>query len=274
MPVTAAAALPFIAAGTDLAGTIMQGRNPRRQFKYNKKLATYQNKLNRRNQEWALEQNRRLLEEQRVYDSPAEQMARYKAGGLNPHLIYGGAGGGSSPIQVGAPNTNVGGVDASYPTGNPAGAFIESSQALAQTGLTEAKTLESAVKSELMGIQRAIAATNPMLDPSVYQRTIDVLMSTGELKLKEQSYLMQSTMKGNNVGEGNPRYQQKINAEVEAMAQRLGLNTEDLNIKNQILKSKEYENALKDIQLKWMQDGEVTPQHIFQGLMLLLTKFM
>lgn len=258
-------------SGLIAGGQAVTKGGPKRQFKYNKKLAAYQNKLNRQNAEWVLQQNQMLLDEQRKYDSAESQMARYREAGLNPHLIYDKVAGTNTPISMSnLPGVQMGGVDASYP--DIAGDFMGAQLAQSQMGLTEAKTQESGARQELMGMQRAIAATNPMLDPAVYERTIDVLMSTGELKLKEQSYLMQS--QSNIEGGGDERFKQKIDQEIEAMAQKLGLNTKDLAIKNKILQSKEYENALKEIQVNWMKNADVTPQHIFQGLMLLLTKMM
>lgn len=258
-------------SGLIAGGQAITKGGPKRQYKYNKKMASYQNKLNRQNAEWVLAQNQKLLQEQRIYDSPESQMLRYRDAGLNPHLIYDKVAGTNTPISMGnIPGVQMGSVDASYP--DIAGDFMHAQLAQTQMGLTEAKTIESEARQELMGLQRAIAATNPMLNPSVYERTIDVLMSTGELKLKEQSYLMQS--RSNIEGGGDERFKQKIDQEIEAMAQKLGLNTKDLEIKNKILQSKEYENALKEIQLKWMKDADITPQHIYQGLMLLLTKMM
>jgi len=58
------------------------------------------------------------------------------------------------------------------------------------------------------------------------------------------------------------------------MSQRIGLNTTDQKIKNQIFESKVFENAVKEIQVKWLKDGNVSPEHIRQGLMLLLSKMV
>ena len=49
-----------------------------RQAKHNRELAKYQN-----------EQNIRLWQMQNEYNTPAQQMERFKAAGLNPNLIYG-----------------------------------------------------------------------------------------------------------------------------------------------------------------------------------------
>jgi len=73
---------------------------PRRQFKWNMRAAYKQNEMNLENQRNTLATNLRLQKEQRMYDSPEEQMRRYKEAGLNPHLIYGG-GSGSATSNTG-----------------------------------------------------------------------------------------------------------------------------------------------------------------------------
>jgi len=52
------------------------------------------------------------------------------------------------------------------------------------------------------------------------------------------------------------------------------LNTEDLKIRNAILESKEFDNVIKEAMAAWYKDGDLTSQHIYQGLMLMLTKWM
>jgi len=51
-----------------------------------------QARQNRRNAQWQLDEQRKIQQEQRIYDSPRSQMSRYSEGGLNPHLIYGYSG--------------------------------------------------------------------------------------------------------------------------------------------------------------------------------------
>lgn len=71
-----------IGAGVALIGSVLAGvfakRAQRRQNKANAQLAEYQNALNM--QSW---------QEQQDYNTPANQMARLKAAGLNPNLMYG-----------------------------------------------------------------------------------------------------------------------------------------------------------------------------------------
>lgn len=244
---------------------------PRRQYKWNKKAAEDANVMNRANQQWLLEQNRILQEEQREYDSAASQMARYKAAGLNPHLIYGSgssSAGGTFPIDAGGvPGVNVAPPSASYP--DVGGSFIRAGQALANTALAEARTSETAANEALKLVQVEIAKTNPMLSPDVAGWVSTAMMETARLKSLESRSWM-----ANVYGTQVHKITAKVNAELESMIQRLGLNAADLAIKNKVFESKEFENAVKEINAKWLQDASVSPEHIRQGMMLLLSKML
>lgn len=54
-------------------------------------IATHmQNKANKELAEYSFDQQRKMIQEQNEYNSPAAQMARYKEAGLNPNLMFGG----------------------------------------------------------------------------------------------------------------------------------------------------------------------------------------
>lgn len=268
---------PLVAAGVIAATQAITRGGPRRQYKWNKKAAEDTNRMNRENAEWQLEQNKRLQQEQRMYDTPQQQMARYKAAGLNPHLIYGSGSGSSggtfafsspgiAPSRVDAPS-------ASYP--DIAGSYLQAGQLMAQTDLTQAKAVESGYKSEVLELQAAIAKTNPMLDEDVYKKTVRVLELAAQRKITEEKYLYDIS-RGEMDKDGTTLIPalRKIQNELDKAAQEIGLNTTDQAIKNKILESKEFENMLKEIQVKWLKDGDMTPQHIYQGILMLLMKMM
>lgn len=262
-----------VVPGVIAASQAITRGGPRRQYKWNKRAAEDTNRMNRDNAMWTLEQNKRLQNEQRVYDSPEAQMARYKAAGLNPHLIYGsgsGASGGTFPISTqGIAPSRIDAPSASYP--DVAGSFLQAGSTLAQTDLTESKTVESGYKQEALSIQNAIAKANPMLDPSVAEWVRTSTQETARLKALESRQWMTMTHSG---GDGIMRIQQKINGELETMYQKIGLNNADQKIRNEILQSKEFENAIKQIQLNWLKDADVTPQHIYQAILMILTKML
>lgn len=265
---------PFIAAMIADAtvqgvGAITRG-GPRRQYKWNKKAAQDTQAMNRENALWALEQNKKIQEEQRLYDSPAAQMERYKAAGLNPHLIYGsgGSAGGAMPIDFGgiAPS-RVEAPDAGFTVPMPS--FMGAMQTQATIQGAQQRVQESVARTALLDMQKDIAKTNPMLNPSVAEWVSNAMMETARLKTMESR-----TWLADAYGTDVMKISQKINMELEAMATKLGLYATDQQIRNQILESKEFENAIKEIQTRWLKDAEITPEHIRQGLMLILGKML
>lgn len=267
----------LIVQGAIAASQAISRGGPRRQYKWNKRAAEDTNRMNRENAIWALEENKKIQNEQRVYDSPENQMSRYKAAGLNPHLIYGGgsgSSGGTFPISSGgiAPS-RIDAPSASYP--DVAGSFLQAGASLAGTQLAQQRVEESESRSALIDIQVDIAKTNPMLDPAVYKSLVASMTAVADAKASEAKtawMLREST-----TDSGWERYTlgaKKMEAEVEALTQKLGLNTADLRIRNQIFESKEFENAIKEVQMKWIKDGELTSQHIWQGLMIILSRMV
>lgn len=271
-----------IISGLASAGGGVSRGGPRRQFKWNQRAAMFQNRINRENQQWLMQQERELQKEQREYDSPQAQMKRYIEAGLNPHLIYGtgSSAGQAFPIHAPSmPGVSMAPVDASYPDvlGSAASTYMGAMQTQAQIGLAEAKTSESYVRQALTQVQTDIARTNPMLSPGLAQQVAESMLATAKLKEQEANHLKQGWFM-DKTPDGMERarriYIAKIETEIETMAQRLGLNTADLAIKNKILESKGFENALKEIQSKWLKDAEVTPEHIRQGVMLMMSHFL
>lgn len=266
--------MTFISKAMDLlpivgpvASAITQG-GPRRQYKWNRRAARDANVMNRENQQWLLEQNRALQDEQRKYDSPRSQMDRYIAAGLNPNMIYGSgsSAGQAFPIDAGSvPGVNIQPPSARYP--DITGSFLGAAQSVAQTELIQQRTQESQTNQALKEVMIDIAKTNPMLQPWVSEWVATAMSETARLKSLESRSWMSSS-------EGVLKISQKVNAEIENMTQRLGLNTADLQIKNKIFESKEFENAIKQINAQWLQDGDMSPEHIRQGLMLILSKMI
>lgn len=275
-PVGAAILKEVVVPGVIAASQAVTRGGPRRQYKWNKRAAEDSNRMNRENALWSLEENKKIQNEQRVYDSPENQMSRYKAAGLNPHLIYGSGSssgqafpistGGIAPSRIDAPS-------ASYP--DVAGSFLQAGASLAGTQLAQQKTDESEHRTALIDIQVDIAKTNPMLDPGVYKSLIASMSAVADAKASEAKTAWM--IREETTDHGWERYTlgaRKMEAEVEALTQKLGLNNADLKIRNQIFESKEFENAIKEVQMKWIKDGELTSQHIWQGLMIILSRMV
>lgn len=275
MPIDPATGKLLVEGAIAATQAITRG-GPRRQYKWNKRAANDANEMNRQNAIWALEENKKLQNEQRVYDSPEAQMARYKAAGLNPHLIYGsGSSAGSAfPISTsGIAPSRLDAPSASYP--DIAGSFLQAGQTMAGTQLAQQRTEESEARSALIDIQVDIAKTNPMLDPTVYKTLVASMSAVAQAKAMEAKTAW--AIREKTTDSSWERYTlgaKKMEAEVDALTQKLGLNTADLKIRNQIFESKEFENAIKEVQMKWIKDGELTSQHIWQGLMIILSRMV
>lgn len=134
--ITADAAL---GAGMGLIGNLFSGIGAKRKQKYAKELMEQQNQyeLDRmkqqfgynmqaaeKEQQYALDMfnhqfktqsdwNEKMLENQREYDSPAEEMKRLKEAGINPATYYAGSSGGSGGSGIGAMGTSASGGGAS-----------------------------------------------------------------------------------------------------------------------------------------------------------------
>lgn len=267
MAIPAPIAAAGINAGSNILSTLL---GPRIQYKWNKRAMNDANVLNRANQDFIFAQERALQEEQRQYDSPAAQMARYKAAGLNPHLIYGSGSSAGSAFPINVPSLPAARLDppqAGFP--DIGGSFIRGSQAYLQAENIQAKTEESYARQQSIAIQNEIAKTNPMLRPEVAATVSDALLETSRLKALEAWRWTEKPDDENQI-----RVWKRIEMEIEAQSQKLGLNTVDLAIRNKILESKEFENVVKELNAKWLQDSQVTPEHIRQGLMLLLSKML
>lgn len=241
---------------------------PRRQYKWNKRAAEDANAMNRANQQWLLEQNKALQAEQRLYDDPKSQRARYIAAGLNPNIIYGSgsSAGEAFPIDAGSvPSANIQPPSARWP--DITGSFMAAGQMSAQTALTEARSGQVAMDTAYKSVLLDIAKTNPMLNPAVAGWVATSMQELARVKAMEsRSWLADPA---DVLGEKSNIYR-KVQSEVDAMVQRLGLNTADLQVKNRILESKEFANAILEVQKKWMVDNEITPQvGLSAGMMIL-----
>lgn len=230
-----------------------------KQARYNEALAMYQN-----------QQNMEMLKYQLDWDSPVNQMARFEEAGLNPNLMYGQG----TPGNMGQPLR--------YPEIRPAdyqGAladigtkFQQARLMSAQTELTKTKTDESTVKQDLMQAQRDVAKANPWLNSSYVSSVVLQLESAAKIKEQEMQFMTIGQIESGRF-QGQAGFV-KMRYELEALAQKFDLMEKDKQIKAKIFESKEFQNALQEIQLKWMKDKEITPQHIYMGIMLLLQKMM
>ena len=86
MPFPLVAAIPAIAAGIGAAGSLLDNASSNRTARRNTDRTIA---ANRAEAELAYQRSVQLWNMQNEYNSPQSQMERFKAAGLNPHLIYG-----------------------------------------------------------------------------------------------------------------------------------------------------------------------------------------
>lgn len=72
-----------------LLGSVLGSKSQSDTNKANLELAKYQNEWNKQMQDRAFKYNYEMWNKQNEYNSPTAQMARMKAAGLNPNLMYG-----------------------------------------------------------------------------------------------------------------------------------------------------------------------------------------
>lgn len=245
-------ATPFLAQGLNM---ISGSAGANKQYHANKKLAAFQHA-----------QNMELLKYQLAYNSPAAQRKRMEEAGYNPNMFYGTGTSGNMESAPRYPDIQAPDIQSVYAD---LGTRLQQSRLLgAQADLTEQKSNESGVKQSLMKQQTAVLAANPYLDKKYLQSVVTLMESTAAIKQNERNVLLESQPSGYSIG------QEKILKELDLLNQRYNLGSKDLSIKAEIFKSKQFQNDLQRIQVEWMKDGSITPQHIYMGIMLLLQKLM
>lgn len=247
--------VPAVIAGVSAISQMIAAR---RQRKSNMELAKFQASA-----------NERYMREQNAYNSPVSQMSRFQEAGLNPNLIYSQGNAGNQAASLSYPD--IGRVDLQSAAANLMPQFSQSAMMQSQTAAIDAKTLQTRGMIELNKLQARLIAANPLLDDEGFKATIDALKGTAALKaLQNKGQVIQ-----NQVAEMSAGHQvSKIFHEVQLLEQRFNLTNPEIDqkIKAEILKSKEFQNAILEVQKKFMTDGNITPQHILQFVQMLLLK--
>lgn len=268
------------AAGLITVGANAVGRGgPKRQYKYNKKLANFQNDLNKANAEWAFQKELELRKYQADYDSPQAQMQRLKDAGLNPNLMYGNGsaatGSFESPKAPNVPGVSVGQVDAGS-LGSLGTDFNQARLMAAQTDLTRVREQESTVKKDLITAQTAVTKANPYLSEGYVKSMVSQMESVAKMKEQEASWRLRETWTMDAEGQLtlDAKGMQQMNAQLDLLFQKYRLGQQDAKIKAEIIQGKEFQNDLQKIQLDWLENGDITPEHIYRGIMMVLQQMM
>lgn len=241
--------------GSIAAGLIGQ----RRQASANMRIAQYQT-----------EADQQFMREMLEYNTPANQMKRFQDAGLNPHLIYGQGtpGNQSQPVKhADIRPTDYQSLMEALPLIN------QTAMTQAQVQATNAETVRKGVLTELNRMQTKLIAANPALNDEGFKAILDSLKATAELKRQEADWAQGiQTFMIDGVEMHGPAGVLKMETELKRLIQRFDLEQQDMKIKSEILKSAEFRNAMAEIELKFMEDGDIEAGHILQFLKLFLLK--
>lgn len=204
------------------------------------------------------------------YNAPKEQMRRFQDAGLSPSLMYGQ---GNAGNQSSTPPP----IDFSRVTPEAIQAMNTTRMTQAQVEAVNANTRRVGVLTQVNELQRDVLKKNPYLNESAYNAIISSLKASAESKAARagldrsigEFYGRRAYVEG--IGETDVMGI-KLDREMMLLNDRFNLNQYDQKIKAQVIESKEFQNALSEIQMKWMRDAEITPQHIYQFIIMLLQK--
>ena len=261
--------LPAIGLGLQAAGIGSSIWGANKQAESNLSIAKFQAKA-----------NERYLDKMNAYNTPAAQMERFSQAGLNPNLIYGqgSPGNQSAPLQYpDFKGKDYSGIVQALQNASQTVPMLNQTRLVdSQVAAKNAETIRTEALTQVSKLQAQVIRKNPLLDDDGFKATIDSLRATAQIKATQAD--MDSHKKMIMTGQtfGDYRllspYAAKIDAEIKLLEQRFNLNTQDAAIKAEVLKSKEFQNAILEVQKKFMADGEITPQHIVQFIQMLLMK--
>lgn len=257
--------------GAQAAGGLFGWLGAKKQHKRNLELAQFQ-----------ADANERYLQQQLEWDSPVNQMKRFKEAGLNPHLIYGSGTPGNQSQPLRYPDIKVADVQQIAPQAIQLG--NQTALAMSQVQAVNAKTVKDSVQTGLYRLQGKVLERNPLLDEAGFKAIIDGLVSSADIKaaeagLKDQDLRWRGTQITDMKRSGkdialSPIGFQIMERQLDMLDQKFSLGTQDSRIKSQILQSKEFQNALLEVQKQWMTNADITPQHIYQFIQMLLMKML
>lgn len=268
--------IPAITAAASLVSSWLGSRAAKKgaekQAKSNKELAAFQ-----------AAENEKLLKTQLGYDAPAAQRQRMIDAGYNPNLFYGQGSAGNQGAPLKYPDIQQADFQgSSNMLGGAIMGFLQQYQQsrllAAQTDLTKNKVNESTVKQDLNKAQTDLIKANPYFKPGYVDSIVRNLRSVADLKEQERDFMFEvptgdATKRPELRGSQTIGYI-KMDKELQRLFQQFDLGQQDKKVKAEIIQGKEFQNALQKIQVDWMKDGDITPQHIYMGIMMLLQKMM
>lgn len=221
----------------------------------------------------------RAEQRERDYNHPKAQMARYAEAGLNPALMYGGGSpgaagnvGSSAPKQeapAGILSHIIGGIQLGAQIANVSS---QTSLRATQEDVNRTRVGRDLADTDRIRAQTDLIKSNPFMRADYVDAIVENMVSVAEIKSQESQFKHDWTL-DEKTGVRWERGYLKMQRELDLLAQQFKIDNADLKLKAEVFQSKQFENALKEIQVKWMTDGDITPQHIYQGVTMLLQKF-
>lgn len=238
-----------IGSGMGLIGNLFSGIGAKRRQRYAKEMMDYQNKLElermeqqfgyqqqaaEKEQQYALDMynhqfetesayNKEMLDNQREYDSPVQEMARLKEAGVNPALYY-SSGGGSGGSGIGAMGVSASGSSASV------GAPIGIQPMAVQVGL-QAQQQEATIELTRAQAAKTKAETVAETGIGMAQRVLDALGKAKENKKTDVDI-------------------KKVEKEVENIDAAIKMTNENANVLKENKELLAYQNKINQLKQK------------------------
>lgn len=151
-----------------------------------------------------------------------------------------------------------------------------------QVQAKNAETVKKQMDTQVAAIQKRLLMANPLLNNEGFQATLQILKSTAAMKTNDETLSMLQTQALTQMSshqrtqDGMPTYYsnaaEKVLAEIDLLNQKFDLGQQDSKIKAEVVSGKEFQNAILEVQKKFMTDGELTPQNWFQFVTILLQR--
>lgn len=150
-----------INAGASAAGSVVKNR---RSYKFTSKLMDKQQQINLQN--WNL---------QNAYNTPSAQMARLRAAGLNPNLIYANGGSFAGAGEIGSPSVNQ--FDYQDPVSSAAQGAFQGAMFMPNLNSVQAATENTKAAKELTDISKSLGQKDlNWRDRMLYQQYVGLTM--------------------------------------------------------------------------------------------------
>lgn len=209
-------------------------------------------------------------EEQNEYNSPKNQMARFNDANLNPNLIYGQGNPGNQVQPVPTPKWSE--------LADAIPLYNQTRMTDSQVQANEVSNMKKFSEVEMNQLKGNVLKRNPLLNEDYLTSLIDSMVAQANIKAAD------ANIKGNVAAWMNTQTRkldgtwsdskgmQKMDAELNLLLQKFNLGSADQAIKAKVLESKEFQNAILEVQKRFMTDFDITPANYLQFITLFLQK--